>query len=82
MKILIEAGADVNMGTGMVINDIGMSYYECKRTALMWLFHPESLVYRHKDSTFYHLTEEDCNALSQIQTVKSALIYCLKQELM
>ena len=66
MKILIEAGADVNMGTGMVMNDIGMSYYESGRTALMWLFHPESPVYRHTDSSFYHLTEEDCSTLGQI----------------
>ena len=65
MKILIEAGADVNMETGKELNDIGMRYYECKRTALMWLFIPESPVCRHTDSTFYHLTEDRCRALSR-----------------
>ena len=65
IKILIDAGADVNMGTGMELNDIGMRYYECKRTALMWLFIPESPVCRYTDSTFYHLTEDRCRALSR-----------------
>ena len=72
MKISIEAGADVNMETGMELNDIGMHYYRCrkrcyetKKTALMWVFYPELPVHPYNDSYFYHLTEDRCKALSK-----------------
>ena len=64
--MLIEAGVDVNMGTGKEMIEIcGRDYLKCRRTALMWLFHPEYPEGTYREGAFYHLTEEQFNALNQ-----------------
>ena len=67
IKLLIESGADVNRDVCVEMPHLMKSQHnhEYKRSALMWLYYPESSVQRTFEQSYYHLTEERYKAFSR-----------------